>query len=65
MTQHVAIKVFEDKKVRTLWDEDKEKWYVSIVDVARILTDSPNANNYWKVLKKQAKKRMQPVGYKL
>jgi prophage antirepressor-like protein len=56
MTQHEAIKVFEDKKVRTLWDEEKEKWYVSIVDVVRILTDSPNANNYWKVLKNRLKK---------
>jgi len=56
MTQHEAIKLFEDKMVRTLWDEEQEKWYVSIVDVVRILTDSPNANNYWKVLKNRLKK---------
>lgn len=46
-----SIKLFEDKKVRTAWDEDKEEWYFSIVDVIAILTDSPNPNNYWKVLK--------------
>lgn len=45
------IKLFEEKKVRTLWDEEQEKWYVSIVDVIGILTDSPNPRNYWKVLK--------------
>jgi len=56
MTQHEAIKLFEDKKVRTLWDEDKEKWYVSIVDVIQILTDSPNARKYWSVLKTRLKK---------
>jgi DNA-damage-inducible protein D len=45
------IKLFEQKKVRSQWDEEKEKWYFSIVDVVAILTDSPNARNYWKVLK--------------
>ena len=46
-----AIKIFEERKVRTMWDEENEKWYLSIVDVVGILTDSPNPNNYWKVLK--------------
>ena len=48
------IKLFESKKVRTHWDEAKEKWYFSIVDIIRILTDQPStdrARNYWKVLK--------------
>ena len=45
------IKVFEEQQVRTVWDEETEEWYFSIVDVVRILTDSPNPNNYWKVLK--------------
>ena len=48
------IKLFEDKKVRTLWSEADEKWYLSIVDVILVLTDQPNfqgARNYWKVLK--------------
>jgi hypothetical protein len=49
------IKLFEDKKVRTIWDENQEKWYVSIVDVIAILTDSPNPRKYWSVLKTRLK----------
>lgn len=51
MTQQNAIKVFEDKKVRAVWDSEKEEWFISIVDVIGVLTDSPNPRNYWKVLK--------------
>ena len=51
MTQKQAIQLFEQKKVRTVWDTDKEKWWFSIVDVVAVLTDSPNPRNYWKVLK--------------
>ena len=51
MTKREAIKLFEEKKVRTVWDDEQEKWYFSIVDVVAILTDSPNTRNYWKVLK--------------
>lgn len=43
MKKQNAIQLFENKKVRTLWDEEQEKWYLSIVDVVAILTDSPNA----------------------
>ena len=50
------IKLFEDKKVRTHWDGEQEKWYISIVDVIQILTDSPNARKYWSVLKTRLKK---------
>ena len=46
-----AIKIFEERKVRSLWDEDKEQWYFSIVDVISILTESPNPRKYWSVLK--------------
>jgi hypothetical protein len=46
MTKETAIKLFEDKKVRTVWDAEQEKWYISIVDVVGILTGSPNPNNY-------------------
>ncbi|HAQ18597.1 MAG TPA: hypothetical protein DCR40_05095 [Prolixibacteraceae bacterium] len=53
MTKQNALKLFEDKKVRTVWDNDQEKWYVSIVDVVRVLTDSPNPQVYWRVLKKR------------
>lgn len=51
MEKQDAIKLFEQKHVRTHWDEAAEKWYFSVVDVIGILTDSPNPNNYWKVLK--------------
>ena len=50
-----SIQLFEDKKVRTLWNETEEKWFVSIVDVIAVLTDSPNPQVYWRVLKKRLK----------
>ena len=50
-----AIKLFEERKVRTIWDDTHEKWYFSIVDVVTILTDSPNPQTYWRVLKKRLK----------
>ncbi|MEO8150176.1 MAG: hypothetical protein ABI723_21260 [Bacteroidia bacterium] len=59
MEKQIAIKIFESKKVRTLWDEADEKWYLSIVDVIAVLTDQPNfqsARNYWKVLKQRLAK---------
>lgn len=56
MEKKNEIKIFEARKVRTLWDADQEKWYLSIVDVVGILTDSPSPNNYWKVLKNRLKK---------
>jgi hypothetical protein len=51
LEQKQAIKLFEEKQIRSVWNEEEEKWYFSIVDVIGILTDSPNPNNYWKVLK--------------
>lgn len=51
MKQEDAIKIFEDKKVRTLWDEEQEKWYFSIIDVIEILTGSPRPRKYWNALK--------------
>ena len=53
MKQKNAIQIFEDKKVRTLWDAEQEKWYFSIVDVIAVLTDSANPQVYWRVLKKR------------
>ena len=55
MKKQEAIKIFEDKKVRTLQDADREKWYISIVDVIAILTGSPNPRKYWSVLKTRLK----------
>jgi hypothetical protein len=46
-----AIKLFEDRKVRSAWDADAEKWYISIVDVIEVLTESQNPRHYWTVLK--------------
>ena len=51
MTKKETLQLFERKNVRTVWDDEEEKWYFSIVDVVAVLTDSPNPNNYWKVLK--------------
>ena len=49
------IKIFENKQVRTAWNADQEEWYFSVVDVVEILTDSPNPQTYWRVLKKRLK----------
>ena len=53
MTKKEAIKLFEEKKVRTIWDDEQEKWYFSIVDVISILTDSTNPQAYWRKLKQR------------
>ena len=55
MEQNDTIQLFEDKRIRTAWDEEKEEWYFSVVDVVGVLTESPNPGNYWKVLKKRLK----------
>ncbi len=51
MTQKQAIQIFEQRKVRTVWDDEAEKWYFSVVDVVGVLTNSSDPRNYWKVLK--------------
>jgi hypothetical protein len=56
MTKQNTLKLFEDKKVRTVWDDEQGKWYLSIVDVIEVLTDSPNPRKYWSVLKTRLKK---------
>ena len=65
MKKENEIKIFEDKKVRTLWDTEQEKWYLSIVDVIAVLTGSPNPIKYWSVLKTRLKYRGKSVDYKL
>lgn len=55
MTKVNAIQLFEDKKVRTAWDAEQEKWYVSIIDVVAVLTESVDANAYWRKLKQRLK----------
>ena len=46
---------YQNKPIRTIWDEEREEWYFSIVDVIRVLTDSPNPQTYWRVMKKRLK----------
>jgi prophage antirepressor-like protein len=53
MTENTQIKIFEEKKVRTLWDKDKEEWYFSVIDVVAVLTDSDRPRKYWNDLKKK------------
>ena len=55
MTKVNAIQLFEDKKVRAIWDSEQEKWFVSIIDVIAILTESIDANAYWRKLKQRLK----------
>ena len=58
MAQSDKIQLFEDKRIRTAWDEEKEEWYFSIVDVVAVLTDQPDqrgASNYWAKLKQRLK----------
>ena len=55
MEKEKAIKIFEDKKIRTHWDEEQEKWYFSIVDVVSVLTQSIDPSAYWRKLKQRLK----------
>ena len=62
MTKKQAIQLFEERKVRTAWDDQEEKWYFSIVDVCGVLTDSPNPRNYWKVLSVESVRELDDGG---
>ena len=53
MTKKEALKIFDQKRVRSIWDDEQEKWYFSIVDIIEVLTESPNPQVYWRVLKKR------------
>jgi hypothetical protein len=55
MKKEESIKIFEDKKVRTIWDAEQEKWYLSVIDVIEILTGSPRPRKYWNALKTKLK----------
>ena len=55
MVNKNSIKLFGDDKIRAIWDEEQEKWYFSVVDVVAVLTNSPNPQTYWRVLKKRLK----------
>ena len=49
------IKLYENKQIRSVWDDEKEEWYFSVVDVVGVLTESENPQVYWRVLKKRLK----------
>ena len=55
MSQNDKIQLFEDKRIRTAWDEEKEEWYFSVVDVVAVLTDSVDPASYWRKLKQRLK----------
>ena len=55
MTKKNTIKIFEDSTIRTVWDSDNEKWYISIVDVISVLTQSIDPTAYWRKLKQRLK----------
>jgi prophage antirepressor-like protein len=55
MKKEMSIKLFENRHVRTVWNEEEEEWYFSVVDVVEVLTDSPNPRKYWSVLKTRLK----------
>lgn len=55
MVNKNSIKLFGDDKIRAIWDNEQEKWYFSVVDVVAVLTESPNPQTYWRVLKKRLK----------
>ena len=55
MTKKFSIQLFEERKVRTVWDDQEEKWYFSIVDVCGVLTESRDPQSYWRKLKQRLK----------
>lgn len=55
MTKQQALKLFEERRVRTEWDDEQDKWYFSIVDVVAVLTDSVDSTAYWRKLKQRLK----------
>lgn len=65
MTQETAIKLFEEKQVRSIWDDEQEKWYISIVDVIEILTGTPRPRKYWNALKTKLKAEGSELSHKL
>ena len=56
MTKLNAIQLFENKKVRTIWDSEQEKWYMSIIDIIEVLTETDRSRKYWSDLKKKLEK---------
>ena len=53
MSENTQIKLFEEKKVRSIWDEEEQQWYFSVIDVVEVLTESVNPRDYWFKMKKR------------
>jgi len=65
MTKETVIKLFEDKKVRTDWDAEQEKWYLSIIDVIEVLTGTDRPRKYWSDLKAKLNKEGSELSEKI
>lgn len=65
MEKLTSIKLFENKSIRTLWDEEQEKWYISVIDVIEVLTGSPRPRKYWNALKTKLKAEGSELSQKL
>jgi len=65
MKKETSIKIFEEKKVRTIWDAEQEKWYISIIDVIEVLTNTDRARKYWSDLKAKLKKEGSELSEKI
>ncbi len=65
MDNQTAIKLFEAKQVRTVWNEEEEEWYFSVVDVIEVLTDSPRPRKYWNALKTKLKNEGSELSHNL
>ena len=62
MTKNQSIQIFEAKKVRTVWDDEQEKWFFSVLDVVEVLTDSTNPTDYFKKMRKREPELAEYVG---
>lgn len=58
---HLVNKIFNNERIRTIWDKEAEKYYISVVDIVGVISESDNPRNYWKVLKHRLKKRNESV----
>ena len=65
MTKETALKLFEQKQVRSVWNEEEEKWYFSIVDVIEVLTDTDRPRKYWSDLKAKLNKEGSELSEKI
>ena len=65
MTKETAVKLFEQKQIRSSWNEDEEKWYFSIIDVIEVLTDTDRPRKYWNDLKTKLKKEGSELSEKI